>query len=135
MVGEGRENTSHESDNPQIPPAFDFDPEEGSELNTPVLGTEVVESLCLEMPKSCLDMVFTGDSWWPCLGECLAQVISKVPSNLSHSVTLEKQLHAALSHCPSLLQGQGENGTPERKWGWPTVFIGTQLLSSAREEF
>lgn len=53
----------------------------------------------------------------PAWVECLDQVTSKGPSNLSHSVTLEKQLDAALSHCPSLLWGQGGNGASERKWG------------------
>lgn len=53
----------------------------------------------------------------PAGAECLDQVTSKGPSNLSHSVTLEKQLDAALSHSPALLWGQGENGASERNWG------------------
>lgn len=100
-----------------------------------MLGTGLVESLAWRWPKAAWTWSSQVTLGGPAWGECLDQVISKVPSNLSHSVTLEKQLDAALSHCPSLLQGQGENGAPERKWGWPTVFIGTQLLSSARGEF
>lgn len=57
------------------------------------------------MPNSCLDVALTGGAAWV---ECLDQVTSKGPSNLSHSATLEKQLDAALSHCPPPLWGQGE---------------------------
>lgn len=97
----------------------------------PVLGTEAVESLCLETPKSCLDVVLTSDSWWPCLGRVFG------PGDLQRSLQPQpfcdsgKELDATLSPCPSLLRREGKNGASERKWGWP-VFIGTQLLSSER---
>lgn len=59
--------------------------------HAPVLGTEAVESLCLEMPKSCLDVASQVTLGGPAWVECWDQVTSKGPSNLSHSVTLEKQ--------------------------------------------
>lgn len=108
--------------NPQIALAFVFTPQEGSELNGLLCWAQGLQSLCARRyPKAAWTWSSQVTLGGPAWAECLDQVTSNGPSNLSLSVD------ATLSHCPSLLRGQGENGHSERKWGWPG-FIGTHFF-------
>lgn len=105
MIGKSRENTFQGSDNRRIPKFHCLCFSTTGGLRTkwaPVLGTEVVESLCLEMPKSCLDMILRGGSRWPCLGKVFG------PGGLQWPLQPQPFCDSVLSHCPSLLQGPGE---------------------------